>query len=77
MGVAPKMAGQIDRITKDEDGFVRVGCNGDGVVLFRVLDTGSGPVVHIRLKANCKQVKDRGSPDFYIPWDEFVQEIER
>jgi len=71
------MAGQIDRITKDGNGFVRVDCDGNGVVLFRVLDTASGPVIHIRLKANCRAVKKRGSPDFYVPWDEFVHEIER
>lgn len=66
-----------DRITKDQQGFIRVGGNGRGIVLFRILGTPAGPVVHIRLKANCLQVRERGCPDFYIPLDEFVSELER
>lgn len=71
------MAEPVDSITKDDQGFVRVGCDGRGVVLFRVISTGAGPVIHIRLKANCDQVRQRGSPDYYVPLDEFIQEIGR
>lgn len=70
------MVRPVDSITKDDQGFVRVGCDGHGVVLFRVISTGSGPVIHIRLKANCAQVQSRGSPDYYIPWDDFQDVIE-
>jgi len=64
---------QLDTVVKDSDGFVRLG----KVVLFRVLPTPGGPVVHIRLKSNCRQVQERGSPDYYIAWEEFKAEIER
>ena len=70
------MARPLDIVVKDADGFVRVG-NGRGAVLFRVLASPTGPMVHIRLKHNSHQVWQRGAPDFYIPWDEFKAEVER
>jgi hypothetical protein len=48
-----------------------------GMVLFRLIETPTGPTVHIRLKRNCRQVEERGDPDFYIPWDDFKEEVER
>ena len=63
----------LDTVTKDDQGFVRLG----EVVLFRVLSTPAGPLVHIRLKSNCRQVRERGNPDYYVDWEEFKAEIER
>ena len=70
------MVRPLDVIIKGPDGFVRIGDN-QGQVLFRVLDSPTGPLVHIRLKSNSHQVDLRGDPDFYIPWDEFKAEVER
>lgn len=73
------MARSFDSISKDEAGFVRVGGSKytQGMVLFRLIETPTGPTVHIRLKRNCRQVEERGDPDFYIPWDDFKEEVER
>jgi len=69
------MARSLDQVVRDDDGFVRVG-DDRGTVLFRVIGTASGPMVHIRLPLNCRQVRRRGDPDYYIPWDEFKLAIE-
>jgi len=65
----------LDHIVKDDEGFVRVSHYG-GTVLFRVVrgDRG-GLIVHLRLKRNCNQVQERGSPDYYIPLEDFVTVI--
>ena len=70
------MARPLDTVTKDERGRVHVG-GSNGMILFRVLQSATGPLVHIRLKRNSHQVVERGDPDFYIPWDEFKEEVER
>ena len=70
------MARPLDAITKDTSGLVRVG-DGRGTVLFRVLPSATGLMVHIRLKRNSHQVTRRGDPDFYIPWDEFKAVVEQ
>lgn len=63
---------QLDTIVKDKEGFVRLG----SVVLFRIIYTAAGPLVHIRIKSNCKQVQERGSPDYFISWEDFKAEVE-
>lgn len=70
------MVRQIDCVTIDNRGFVRVGKNGTGVVLFRIIEDPTGKLVHIRLKSNCLQVEERGDPNFYVPWDDFKSVIE-
>lgn len=70
------MARPLDSISKDKRGFVRVGPDPKGVVLFRLINTAYGPTVHIRLKNNCFQVLQRGDPDYYVPWEDFKEVIE-
>jgi len=70
------MARSFDHIVKDGAGYIRL--NGlTGTVLFRIIETPIGKAVHIKLRSNCRQVEQRGDPDFYIPLAEFEAVLEQ
>lgn len=66
----------FDRVVKDGVGMLRVG-NVRGKALMRVIDDPAGPILHIRIPANCNQARQRGDCDFYVTLDDFVNEAQR